>query len=354
MAAMQDRDSTPSLGGPMLARMTIPNKMPINAVLVAALCLPGCGDDGSPAGADAPEVRVVAEFDAAAFELPESLAYYDGKAYLSFLNGSVVTVDAAGTRAAFGSVAIEPAGSAYALGIAVHSGSVYVAMAKASGESTFPAGIYRIPASGGTGTLFASHPDLYLPNDVDVDAQGNLYVTADGALFKKSGESPGQAEIWKQDPLLASSDGETGPCGARTSPFPIGANGIQVEAGRVVVGNTESGSVVTIPIGADGAAGDATTLVQSASELCGIDGLAGDADGSFLATALGTSLVRISADGSAISVLHAGAPFRTPAGVDVGVFGSRRHAIVANPDFEHAFGAGGPSSASPNLTAVPL
>jgi sugar lactone lactonase YvrE len=349
---MRDCNWTASGPCPMLARMT---KTPIYAVMAAALSFAGCSDDGA---ADDPkpvlETRVVAEFDGASFELPESLAYHDGKAYLSFLNGSVVTVDAAGARTEFGSIAIDPPGSAYALGIAVAGGTAYVAMAKASADSTFPAGIYRIPASGGAGTLFASHPALYLPNDVDVDAQGNLYITADGAVFKKTGASPGEAELWKEDPLLASSDGATGPCGARTSPFPIGANGIEVESSRVVVGNTESGSLVTIAIGADGAAGAATTLVMSASQLCGIDGLVGDTDGSYLATALGTSLVRISADGSAISVVHAGAPFRTPAGVDVGAFGGGHQAIVANPDFEHAFGAGGPASASPNLTAVPL
>jgi hypothetical protein len=139
----------------------------------------------------------------------------------------------------------------------------------------------------------------------------------------------------------------------RTSPFPIGANGIEVEANRVIAGNTETGSLVAIPIEAGGAAGTASTLVMSAAMLCGIDGLVGDASG-FLATALGRNLVRISGDGATIDVLHGGLPLRSPAGVDVGAFDGRRQALVASPDFEEAFGPGGFASAMPNLAVLPL
>lgn len=334
-------------------------------MVTSALALSACddggimpGDDGGGGPGDdagSVEVRRIAEFDGASFELPESLAYHDERAYLSFLNGAVVTVDADGEVAAFGGVTIDPPGSAYALGVTVDTdGMVYLAMAKASATSDFAAGVYRIAATGGEGEPFASHPELYLPNDVDIGDDGHLYITADGRLYRASTAAPAEAEVWIEDPSLASSDGATGPCGARTSPFPIGANGIEVEADRVVVGNTESGSLVAIPIRADGSAGIAGPLVVDPAALCGVDGLVGDADGSFLVTALGASLVRVASDGSATSVVHTGSPFRTPSGVDVGTFGGRHHALVANPDFEHAFGAGGPSTASPNLTAVPL
>jgi sugar lactone lactonase YvrE len=336
----------------------------------------GCGDDAAPladAGRDSGSTSggdagrdsatsdaggsgpaVIATFDGATFELPESLAYHDGRAYLSFLNGAVVTVDPDGTVSPFGNVPIDPPGSAYGLGVAAApDGTVYLAMAKASATSEFPAGVYRIPSAGGAGTLFASHPELYLPNDVDVHPGGDLYITADGRIYRMTGATPGTAEIWIESPLLASSDGTTGPCGTRTSPFPIGANGIEVEASRVIAGNTESGSLVSIPIEASGAAGAASTLVTNTAMLCGVDGLVADTTG-FLATALGRNLVRISADGATIDVLHSGLPLRTPAGVDVGTFGGRRQAVVASPDFEEAFGPGGFASAMPNLSALPL
>jgi sugar lactone lactonase YvrE len=310
-------------------------------------------DGGADAGAPAP--TVIAELDGAMFQLPESVAYHGGLAYLSLLNGSVVTVDAAGTVTPFGSVPIVPAGSAYALGIAVASdGTVYLAMTPASATSTFAAGVYRIPAAGGTGALFASHPELFIPNDVDLDAAGNLYITADGRIYRMTGGAPGTAEIWLDSTLLASTDGTTGPCGMRTSPFPIGANGIAVDGSRVVVGNTETASVIAIPITASGAAGAPSVLAMDPPTLCGIDGLARDADGTFLAVVLGQSVVRISSDAATRTTVHSGLPLRTPAGVDVGDFGGRRQALVSCPDFEEAFGAGGPASAMPNLTAIPL
>ena len=335
-----------------------------------ALLLLACGDDdvvgptdaGDPprgpdaAGRDAgepPGPRVIASFDGAAYELPESLAYHDGRAYVSFLNGAVVTVDADGTVTPFGSVAIDPPGSAYGLGVAVApDGTVYLAMSKASAESAFPAGVYRIPPIGGEGALFASHPSLYIPNDIDLGTDGSVYVTADGTIFR-SEASGGELEAWKEDPLLASTDGATGPCGTRSSPFPIGANGIEVEGDRVVAGNTETGSLLTIAIEPDGSAGEIATVVMD-SALCGVDGLVGDGTGSYLVTALGTTLARVSRDGWAIATVHEGEPFRSPAGVDVGELGGSREAIVSSPDFHAAFGAGGPPSAMPAVIAVPL
>jgi outer membrane protein assembly factor BamB len=200
----------------------------------------GCGDDAAPladAGRDSgtisvgdagpidsgtadaarPGPTVVATFDGAMFQLPESLAYHAGRAYLSFLNGAVVAVDPDGTVEPFGNVPIEPAGSAYGLGVAAApDGTIYLAMAKASATSEFPSGIYRIPAAGGTGTLFASHPELYIPNDLDVHPSGDVYVTADGRIYRIT--AAGTAEIWLEDPLLAST--EARPALAACAPRP--------------------------------------------------------------------------------------------------------------------------------------
>ncbi len=328
----------------------------LTITLAASACGPTDQNDDASNIPTKPGPAVVASFDGASWFLPESVAYHDELAYMSFLNGAVSTVDAEGSVTEFGYVAIDPPGSAYGLGVSVGAdGTVFLAMAKASATSAFPAGIYAIAPSGGPGELLASHPELYIPNDVDSDDAGNLYITADGRIYKFEGTTPGVADVWAEGSLLASSDGSAdAPCGARTSPFPIGANGIEVAGGRVVVGNTESGALVEIEILADGEAGSIAPLVSNPAELCGIDGLVGDADGSFLATVLGSSLARISRDGATIQTVHAGSPFLTPAGVDVGTFGGRRQALVASPDFGAAFGPDGPASASPALTSVPL
>jgi hypothetical protein len=334
------------------------NNLSAAMVIILVASVGACAEDamGAPTdGGVTAAAVVVTEFDGAAFELPESLAYYRGLAYVSFLNGSVVTVAADGVVRSFGAVPIEPAGSAYGLGVAVGSdGSVYLAMAAASAESTFAPGVYQIPASGGEGTLFASHPELYIPNDIAVAADGTVYVTADGRVYRTGAEA-NLLDVWAEDALLASTTGDaSAPCGPRTSPFPIGANGIEVESDRVVVGNTELGSLVAIPVGGDGTAGSPAALVTDTALLCGVDGLVGDADGSYLVTALGTSLLRVSPDGVDIVTLHSGAPFRSPAGVDVGAFGDSRQAIVSSPDFHAAFGEGGPASAVPTLITVSL
>lgn len=347
------------------------NWLRVAASLAAGVAAAGCGDDGDPAaGPDAaPDAAVaadaeppagpsiVAEFDGASFQLPESVAFHAGAAYASFLSGQVVKIEPDGEVVDIGAVAIDPAGSAFGLGIAVAGdGAVYLAMARASAASPFAPGIYRIPPEGGAGTLFASHPTMTVPNDLAIDADGTLYITDGpaGALFRKLGADPGDAEPWLDDPLLDPSAVQPGPCGARSSPFPIGANGIVVEPDRVLVGNTEHGAVIAIPIEDDGAAGAPAHLLLVPGALCGIDGLTRDDDGSLLATVLGSQLVRIAPTGTAITTLHAGLPLRTPAGVDVGTFGAARAAIVVSPDFEAAFGPGGPASAEPNLVSIPL
>src|SRR5262245_10690174 len=97
--------------------------------LAVGIAIAGCdGETSGDAGTDAGDVvddagrtepAVIAELDGASFELPESVALHDGAAYASLLNGAVVRITADGDVSPFGSVAIDPPGSAYALGVAV-------------------------------------------------------------------------------------------------------------------------------------------------------------------------------------------------------------------------------------------
>lgn len=123
------------------------------------------GDSGTPdaSGADGGVVpSIVARFDGSMYQFPESVTLHGGDAFVSFINGHVMRVTASGTNTDFGSVpitytAMNP--DAYALGVASDpAGNIYVALVKSSASSPYPAGIYRIPAAGGTGTLLASDP----------------------------------------------------------------------------------------------------------------------------------------------------------------------------------------------------
>lgn len=317
-------------------------------VLVPVLALAACTTDKS-------NPSIIASFDGAKFELPESVASSNGVAYVSFLNGSVARVTADGAVTAFGNVPIDPPGSAFAEGITVDAaGNVYVAVTLASETSSFAApGVYKIGAAGGAGTLYASNPAMKLPMDLKLDGTGNLYVTeGNGTIFKLTGTTAGTAALWKHDRLLEAAP-QPGPCGARTAPFPIGANGIVVEADRVVVSNLETAAVVAIAIQPDGSAGAASDLVTSPAALCGIDGFAADGNAYLAVSYSKQSLVRIAPDGT-VTTLYEGLPFRTPTGVTVGTFGTARQALVSSTDYFDAFGAGGLASAQPNLSAFRL
>ncbi len=63
-----------------------------------------------------------------------------------------------------------------------------------------------------------------------------------------------------------------------------------------------------------------------------------------------TNLGGIDASGDPITILHAGLPFRSPASVDVGTFGTSTQAVVVRPDFVALFTGG---MTMPNLAAVP-
>ena len=309
-------------------------------------------DSGTPDGGAPAEVQIVHPFDSAAYEFPESVALYDGDAYVTLaVDGRIVRVEPDGTTTSFGSVPIPVPMSAFALGIAMGpDGAAYVALAKVDPTSAAIPGVYRIAPEGGAGTLFASHPMMTIPSDVDLDASGSLYITEapTGIVFRVA-PAGGVATIWLDDPLLDPAATATGPCGMRSSPFPIGANGIVVEASRVIVNNTETASIVSIPITAGGDAGTAATLVTDCALLAGTDGLSRDVEAGWLTTVQSThGLVRIAEDG-ALTELARGAPLTSPAAVDVGDFGAPDTAVIANSAFGDLF-AGRPTM--PNLAVL--
>jgi sugar lactone lactonase YvrE len=317
------------------------------ALALSSLALAAC------APSPPPEPRLVRDFSAAAYEFPESVALHGGSAYVTFaLDGRVVRVAADGTQTDFGRVPIPAPMSAFALGIAIDgSGAAFVALVKADPTGPAVPGVYRIAPTGGDATLFASHPALFAPNDLDFDAAGNLYVTdgVGGAVYRV-GPAGGEAVVWADHALLDPAPTADGPCGPRTAPFPIGANGIAIEPGRVVVNNTETASIVAIPVLADGSAGVPSVVATSCEVLAGTDGLARD-DGSWLTTVQSTNaLVRVEDDGTLVE-LHRAGLFRSPAAVDVGTFGDRRSAVIASSAFAELF-SGMP--AMPALVALDL
>jgi len=182
-------------------------------------------------------------------------------------------------------------------------------------SNTSQPGIYRAVA-GGPATLVAKHAEMVFPNGIVFDDTGQMYVTDSGAgaVFRVS--TTGQVTKWASGPLLTG--GKDG-CGVGKGvgvPFDIGANGIVLDDGALIVSNTDHGALVRIPIQADGAAGAQVEIAgPSCDVLNGADGIAVAPNGDFIvAVNHQNKLVRIDGAGH-VSTVIAGDPLDFPASV---------------------------------------
>ncbi|MEO5728145.1 MAG: SMP-30/gluconolactonase/LRE family protein [Byssovorax sp.] len=294
----------------------------------------------------------VAEFDAMKGELPEGIALNaaEDTAYLGFAGtGQIVKVSLAdGKVSDFGTVPAPPMNGGFVLGLAFDKdGALYVGAASFS--PAYQAGIYKIPAAGGAGTLFAKDATMTLPNGLVFDKNGALFVTdaAAGTIFKI--DTAGVATKWLSDPLLT---GDTASKCATGLGFALGANGIAISNGAFYVANTDKASIVKIPVMADGTAGAASAFVATdCAALGGADGLAVDTDGSLLLAANGiNSIVRIGTDGKT-SVVVAKDKLDSPASLAIGTK-PEKNLFITNAAFTSAQTPGG--MPKPGLLKFPL
>ncbi|MDQ3679878.1 MAG: SMP-30/gluconolactonase/LRE family protein [Actinomycetota bacterium] len=308
------------------------------AALVVVIGLVSLDD---PAVATAPVERVVT-FDASAGELPESLVVdRRGTIYVSLAPiGQVRAIAPDGGQHL---VATLPVGSGFgALGLAVGPrDDIYVAV------STFdPAtnGVYRIGRGGGAERLPGTQA-IVLPNGLAFDRRGNLFVTdsAGGAIWRIPRN--GTAQLWLRHPLLAGDN-------SAPPPVPLGANGIALRFGTLLVTNTEKGSIIQVPVEPDASPGTPSVLAQG-SALVGADGLAIDTRGSlYVAVNSQNTVVRVSPDGAAVTTLATGGDgLDSPSDV---AFGrgrrDRRTLFVVNFAIGPAFGL--PPGAGPALLTL--
>jgi sugar lactone lactonase YvrE len=155
---------------------------------------------------------------------------------------------------------------------------------------------------------------MVFPNGIAFDDGGQMYVTDSGAGAVFRVDTHGAVTKWASGPLLTG--GKDG-CGAGKGvgvPFDIGANGIVLDGGAVIVTNTDHGALVRIPIQADGSAGAQAEIAgPSCDVLNGADGVAVAPNGDFIvAVNHQNKLVRIDAAGH-VSTVVAGAPLDFPA-----------------------------------------
>lgn len=123
---------------------------------------------------------------------------------------------------------------------------------------------------------------LTFPNDLTFFGDSLLVTDSFGGLVWRVRKD--ETEVWAQSPLLFGGED-------------FGADGIQVskDGSTVYVTNIAEGTIVEIPVTADGSAGEPSVFVDG---LVGPDGLAMDVDGNlYVADNRGNRILRVSPDG---------------------------------------------------------
>src|SRR5262249_53352281 len=151
----------------------------------------GCGDNlsapdaatGKDGGMDANNSKftILASFDPAMMQNPEGVLVISNTVYAGIAAlGQVVQITTPGSFRSFGNLPA-PVSNTFTRGLAAEAaGNVYVGVG-ASGATPMPApGIYKIPAAGGTATLFSSSNMMNFPNALDIDGT-KMYVTDSAA-----------------------------------------------------------------------------------------------------------------------------------------------------------------------------
>jgi hypothetical protein len=313
----------------------------------------GDGGDGGTEGGIVS--TVLAPFDGKKGELAEGLVVlHNGGTATPLVTfaplGRVVSVLPDGGTADFGSFA-SPTGS-YALGLALDtSNNVYVAVAdtNGAGASTPAAGVYKIPAAGGTPTQFAVAGlgvTFGFLNGLDFIGT-DLYITdSQGSIFKAN-------NLGLTSTYLAAAElvGDEQDCKLGNG-FPIGANGITHDDANVYVVNTDKGSLLQIARNVAAGTAGAITVLKKDPALCGADGLILDTDGTFLIANNAKSKIQRVTKAGVITDLAAGKPLDGPASLWIEGTGAGRHLLVTNSAFGSAAADGG--QPAPSLVSLPL
>lgn len=189
----------------------------------------------------------------------------------SVYDGTVYEVSPSGTSQAFGTVPAPLTGAAFTT-----SGNLVVA----SGTS-----LYQFNSSG-TSSLITDIAGARSLNGLTAFGSGSVLVADDGAATVwKVNLASGAAQAWLSGGLLEPNNANV----------PIGPNGVKIFNNMVYITNTGAGTIVRVPVLADGSAGAPSVYASG----LGLDDFAIGTDGSlFLATQVENSVVRLYPDGT--------------------------------------------------------
>jgi sugar lactone lactonase YvrE len=268
------------------------------AVLAAAAATALVPAQASAAPAPVTRARIAEHFDIDAKQTPENIALApDGTAYVTFAKaGQVARISPSGTVRVLATLPVPADGGVstpvlnFPLTVGIvraHDGTLYFLYATGTADLT---GVWRLRPGDGGAERIAALPARGLPNGLALaERTGTLYATDSvlGTIWSVP-ETGGTPTAWSTAPELAS----TG--------F-LGANGLKIHGGALWVGNLDKGTVLRIPVRADGSAGRVRTV---ATGLAGIDDFAFTGRGDQLLAALnGTSEVALVRPGGSHTVV---------------------------------------------------
>jgi len=274
-------------------------------------------------------LEVVAAFDPAQGEIPESVtADHAGNLYFS-IGSTVRKRTPAGQISVFGTLPI----AAFALGVKVGpDGCVYTASTSLD-PTVVGAFVWQI-CSAGTVVQFAALDPSGGPNDLAFDDEGNLYVTDPflGQVWKVLPN--GTPSVWLAHPLLLGN-----PAHPVLVFHAVGVDGIAFDKQKrnLYLGNLDFGRVVQVEFN-HGAPG-AVSVFAADPLLEGIDGIAFDQTGNlFVAVNAHDRFAVIDHHGD-VTVLAEGGLLDGPSSL---VFGTTHHdertLYITSSAFSRAFG----------------
>ncbi|MCX4767324.1 hypothetical protein OG562_41455 [Streptomyces sp. NBC_01275] len=278
-------------------------RLPRLAGAVAAAAALGLLATG-PASGDEPTVshpRIIAHFDFAAGQTPENIALEsDGSADLTFAYArQIAHVTHTGdtrilaTLPAVANPSTPKVGAAVVLGIArAHDGALYVNYATGTSET----GIWRLGTDGSAPVQIAKLPTNGFPNGLALDERRGVLYAADsvrGTVWSVP-RTGGEPTAWAVGSVL-------NPLPAPAAGF--GANGLRFHRDAVWVSNTDTGTLLRIPVRDNGSAG---AIETRATGLAGIDDfgfVAAHEDTAFAALPVTNQVALVRADGAHTVVL---------------------------------------------------
>jgi hypothetical protein len=276
----------------------------------AAIISPATAEATTATGVSAP--RIAVHFDLAAGQQPENIDLAPGgNAQVTFAGARQVAEVTPGGKTRVLATLPAPADGGvntpalhFPLTTGIvrdHDGTLYFLYATGTADLT---GVWRL-RPGGTPTRIAALPANGLPNGMALEPHSRTLYIADSVLGKiwRVPTTGGTPKTWSAAPELAV-DGF------------LGANGLKIHNGAVWVTNLDHGTVLRIPFGRHGDAGQVET---KATGLAGIDDFAFTGRGDTILAALDPSstVALIRPDGTHSVVLTAADGLRNPTSIAV-------------------------------------